>query len=174
MSNVLYSLQDVLHPRSVAILGASRAPHKWGHVAAKQLIDGGFPGDIYLINPTVPEILGRATYPSLRDVPDSVDLAVITTSYDHVAQAVDDCIAHRVKGIVIITAGFSETGPMGRTLEEQMVARCHAHGIRIIGSNCMGLYIRRSRPEAGARTRKPRHDRELRPERPPLLVVETL
>ncbi len=144
MSNVLYSLQDVLHPRSVAILGASRAPHKWGHVAAKQLIAGGFPGDIYLINPTVPEILGRATYPSLRDVPDPVDLAVIVTSYDHVAQAVDDCIAHRVKGIVIITAGFSETGPMGRTLEEQMVARCHAHGIRIIGSNCMGLYIRRS------------------------------
>ncbi len=145
MSNLLYSLQDVLHPRSVAILGASRAPHKWGHVAANQLITGGFPGDIYLINPTVPEILGRATYPSLRDVPDSVDLAVIATSYDHVARAVDDCIAHRVKGIVIITAGFGETGPMGRTLEEQMVARCHAHGIRIIGSNCMGLYIRRSR-----------------------------
>lgn len=144
MSTAPYTLQDVLHPRSVAILGASRAPQKWGNVAAKQLIVGGFPGDIYLINPSVPEILGQTTYASLRQVPGPVDLAIIATAFNHVAQAVDDCIVHGVKGIVIITAGFSETGPVGRELEQQMVARCHAHGIRIIGSNCMGIYVRRS------------------------------
>src|SRR5579875_731618 len=122
MSGILYSLQEVLHPRSVAIIGASRAPHKWGHVAARQLIAGGLPG--------------------------AVDLAVISTSFSQVRQAVDDCVAREVKGIVIITAGFSETGPEGRKLEQEMVARCREHGIRIIGSNCMGLYVRQSRLNA--------------------------
>ncbi len=148
MSSPLYTLEEVLQPRSVAILGASRAPHKWGHVAARQLIAGGFPGAIYLINPSVAQILGRATYPNLRDVPSPVDLAVIATAFQHVVAAVDDCIAHGVKGIVIITAGFSETGAAGRELEGQLVARCHEHGIRIIGSNCMGLYVLRSKLNA--------------------------
>jgi acyl-CoA synthetase (NDP forming) len=143
-----YTLDEVLQPRSVAILGASRTPQKWGHVAAKQLISGGFAGNIYLINPSVPEILGRETYPTLRDVPGDVDLAVIATAFPHVEKAVDDCIAHRVKGIVIITAGFSETGPQGLALERELVARCHEYGIRIIGTNCMGLYVHRSRLNA--------------------------
>ncbi len=144
MSGTTYTLEEVLHPRSVAIIGVSRSPHKWGNVAARQLIAGGFPGAIYLINPTIREVLGRATYANLRDVPGPVDLAVIATSFNHVAQAIDDCIAHGVKGIVLITAGFSETGTEGRVLEQQMVARCRDHGIRIIGSNCMGIYVRRS------------------------------
>lgn len=141
MSRTPYSLQEILHPRSVAIIGASRATHKWGHVASKQLIAGGFPGAIYLVTPSAPEILGRQTYPTLCDVPGHVDLAVISTAFNHVPQAVDDCIAHGVKGIVMITAGFSETGAEGRALEQQLVARCREHGIRIIGSNCMGIYV---------------------------------
>src|SRR5579885_415772 len=144
MSGTTYTLEEVLHPRSVAIIGVSRSPHKWGNVAARQLIAGGFPGAIYLINPTIREVLGRATYANLRDVPGPVDLAVIATSFQHVMRGVDDCIAHGVKGIVIITAGFSETGAEGRELERQLVARCREHGIRVIGSNCMGLYVRRS------------------------------
>lgn len=144
MSGALYPLEEVLHPRAVAILGASRAPHKWGHVAARQLIAGGFPGPVYLINPSIPEVLDRPTYPTLLDVPEQVDLAIIATAYQHVPQAIDDCIAHGVKGIVIITAGFSETGPDGRALEQELVTRCHQHGIRIIGSNCMGVYIKRA------------------------------
>ncbi|MGB8343912.1 MAG: CoA-binding protein [Ktedonobacteraceae bacterium] len=144
MSRTSYSLQEILHPRSVAIIGASRAAHKWGHVASKQLITGGFPGAIYLVTPSATEILGRQTYPTLRDVPGSVDLAVISTAFNHVPQAVDDCIAHGVKGIVMITAGFSETGAEGRALEQQLVARCREHGIRVIGSNCMGIYVRGS------------------------------
>src|SRR5579862_7387956 len=102
MSRAPYTLEEVLNPRSIAILGASRAHHKWGHVAARQLIAGGFPGDLYLVNPSIPEVLGRATYPTLLDVPTQVDLAIIATAYQHVPQAVDDCIAHGVKGIVII------------------------------------------------------------------------
>src|SRR5579859_8032821 len=141
MNSALYPLEEVFQPRSVAILGASRAPQKWGHVAAKQLINGGFTGEIYLINPGVAEILGRATYPTLRAVQAPVDLAVIATAFAHVPAAIEDCIAHDVKGIVIITAGFSETGAEGRALEQDLVARCHARGIRIIGSNCMGLYV---------------------------------
>ncbi|GER91523.1 hypothetical protein KDW_56850 [Dictyobacter vulcani] len=148
MSISPYPLEEVLQPRSVAILGASRAPQKWGHVAAKQLIGGGFAGDIYLINPSVSEILGRPTYPSLRDVPGPVDLAVIATAFPHVQKGVEDCIACGVKGIVIITAGFSETGPEGRVLEQELVARCREHGIRVIGSNCMGLYVHRSKLNA--------------------------
>src|SRR5437899_4805773 len=114
MSIAPHTLKEVLQPRSVAILGVSRSPQKWGHVAAKQLIAGGFPGDIYLVTPSVPELFGRRTYASLRDVPGEVDLAVIATSFEHVAQSIDDCIAHGVKGIVLITAGFSETGAAGR------------------------------------------------------------
>src|SRR6266487_2978526 len=148
MSSVPYPLEDVLCPRSVAILGASRAPHKWGHVAAKQLIAGGFPGNIYLINPSVTDVLGCATYASLRDVPTQVDMAIIATSFEHVPRSVEDCIAHGVKGIVIITAGFSETGSEGHKLEQELIARCHRHGIRVIGSNCMGIYVRRSRLNA--------------------------
>src|SRR5258708_1805208 len=142
MTNVsLYTLEDVLHPRSVAILGASRASHKWGNVAAKQLLAGGFPGEIYLINPSVPEVLSKPTYPSLRDVPGAVDLAIIATAFQHVESSVEDCLAKGVKGIVIITAGFSETGSEGRKREEALVARCREQGIRVIGSNCMGLYV---------------------------------
>jgi acetate---CoA ligase (ADP-forming) len=144
MSSTPYTLEEVLHPRSVAIIGVSRSPHKWGHVAARQLIAGGFPGPIYLINPTISEVLGRTTYASLREVPGPVDLAVIATSFKQVPQAVDDCISHGVKGLVIITAGFTETGPEGRVLEQQLVARCREHGIRIIGTNCMGIYVHRS------------------------------
>ncbi|GAC1642757.1 MAG: hypothetical protein NVS4B9_34960 [Ktedonobacteraceae bacterium] len=148
MSSTLYPLAEVLQPRSVAILGASRAPQKWGHVAAKQLMEGGFAGPVFLINPSVSEILGQPTYPTLRAVPEHVDLAVIATSFNHVSQSVEDCIAHGVKGIVIITAGFSETGPEGYALEQALVARCHEHGIRIIGTNCMGLYVHRSKLNA--------------------------
>ena len=148
MSQEPYTLEEILCPRSVAILGVSRSSYKWGHVAAKQLIEGGFPGDIYLINPTIPEVLGRATYNSLLDVPTKVDLAIVATSFNQVQQSVDDCIAHGVKGIVIITAGFTETGPEGRILEQMLKIRCREHGIRIIGSNCMGIYIRRSQLNA--------------------------
>ena len=148
MKRAPYTLEEVFNPRSVAILGASRAQHKWGNVAARQLIAGGFPGELYLVNPSVPEVLGRATYPTLREVPAHVDLAIIATAFQHVPQAVDDCIARGVKGIVIITAGFSETGPQGRALEQELVARCRAHGIRVIGSNCMGIYVRRARMNA--------------------------
>jgi acetate---CoA ligase (ADP-forming) len=148
MSITPYPLEEVLQPRSVAILGASRAPQKWGHVAAKQLMAGGFAGDVYLVNPSVSEILGQPTYPTLRAVPGPVDLAIITTAFNYVSQSVDDCIAHGVKGIVIVTAGFSETGPEGYVLERELVARCREHGIRIIGTNCMGLYVHRSKLNA--------------------------
>ena len=93
-------------------------------------------------------MLGRATYNSLLDVPTKVDLAIVATSFSQVQQSVEDCIAHGVKGIVIITAGFSETGPEGRILEQMLKIRCREHGIRIIGSNCMGIYIRRSQLNA--------------------------
>ncbi len=143
MSRPPFSLAEVLNPRAIAILGASRATHKWGHVSAKQLIAGGFPGEIYLVNPSVDEVLGRSTYPSMRQVPSQVDLAIIATAFQHVSQAVDDCIVHGVKGIVIITAGFSETGLQGRELEQSLIARCREYGIRVIGSNCMGIYVKR-------------------------------
>ena len=112
-SQRLYSLEEVFQPRSVAILGASRAPHKWGNVAAKQLIAGGFPGEIYLITPSAPEILGNVTYPTLRDVPGPVDLAIIATSYPHVAQSVEDCIACGVKGIVNYYGRLQRDGSRG-------------------------------------------------------------
>src|SRR5258708_12125789 len=102
MSSGPYSLDDVLQPRSVAILGASRAPHKWGHVAARQLIAGGFPGNIYLINPSVPDVLGRTTYPSLRDVPTPVDLAIIPTSFSQLPPSAEHSIPHAFQALATL------------------------------------------------------------------------
>src|SRR5256886_17435121 len=98
MRSAPYTLEEVLHPRSVAIVGVSRSPHKWGLVASRQLIAGEFPGNIYVINPSVSEVLGHTTYASLREVPGPAELAVIATSFNQVSQTIDDCIAHGVTG----------------------------------------------------------------------------
>ncbi len=132
-------LDALFRPRSVAIVGASRSPDKVGHILTKNMINSGFKGGIYPINPSTDEILGLKCYPKVDSVPDGIDLAVITLPSALVIQAATECGEKGVKVLVIISAGFKETGHEGALLEQQLVDVGRKYGMRIQGPNCLGL-----------------------------------
>jgi len=135
-----HPLDYFLNPASVAVIGASTVPHKAGGRRWRSLVEAGFPGPLYPIHPGAKEILGHRAYPSLHDVPDPVELAVVLVRTELVPAAIADCVALKVPAIVVITAGFGETGPEGRRLEEEMTRTVRAAGSRLIGPNCAGLF----------------------------------
>jgi acetyl coenzyme A synthetase (ADP forming)-like protein len=124
-------------PESVAIIGASKKPLKVGHELLKNIIDGNFPGKIYPINPAADEILGLKCYPSILDVKEPVDLAVVVVPAQAVPEAIKQCGEKGTKAVVVISAGFSEIG--NKTLEEEVVRIARQYGVRIIGPNCTGI-----------------------------------
>ena len=132
-------LQALFRPKSVAIIGASRTPGKVGHIVAKNTIESGFEGGIYPINPRAEEILGLKCYASILDVPEAVDLAVIAIPAKHVLQAAEECGRKRVKGLIVISAGFKEIGHEGAILEKKLVEIGSKYDMRIQGPNCLGL-----------------------------------
>jgi acyl-CoA synthetase (NDP forming) len=137
---VLTRIDALFHPRSIAIIGAPRGM-KAGAVFLIGLLDQGFPGPIYLVNPRASEINSIKTHPSIEDIPGPVDLAIILVPSAQALKAVRDCAAKGVKGAVLFTAGFKETGTReGQALEEEMVRAARAAGMRLIGPNGMGLY----------------------------------
>jgi len=125
--------------RSVAIFGSSSNPGKWGYVVLRNLINGGFSGQVYPINPDAEEILGKKVYRSLADVPQRPDLAVIVLPPPAVLAAVRECAQKGVKAAVIITAGFAELGGEGSALQEQIVRTAREHGMILVGPNCNGF-----------------------------------
>ncbi len=131
-------LDPFFNPRGVAIIGASRDPQKLGYGVVRNLTDYHYPGPIYPINPTAREILGRTCYPSIADVPDPVDLAVIVVAAPAVAAMVDQCGKRGIRHVVVVSGGFSETGPEGRVREEALLEVARQYGMRIIGPNCIG------------------------------------
>ena len=133
------SMAPLFAPRSVAVVGASQVPGKIGAAIFQNLVAAGFRGDLYPINPNAREIGGRPSFPRVSDVPGEVDLAVIAVPAARVEDALDDCIAKNVKGVVVITAGFGETGEEGRRRERALLEKVRAAGIRMVGPNCMGL-----------------------------------
>jgi len=133
------NLAPTFYPRNVAVIGASRTKGKIGHNVVENLLNGGFKGRIYPINPKADEILGLKAYRNIRDVPEDVDLAVIVIPAPLVPSAMEDCAAANVKGVVIISAGFSEIGEEGKKLEDEVVRIARRNGIRVIGPNCQGL-----------------------------------
>ena len=133
------SIRPLVEPRSVAVVGASRTTGSLGRRVLDALIASGFRGDIYPVNAHAEEIAGRRCFHSVRDLRAGVDLAVIAVPADAVLGVVDDAIANGVKSLLVITAGFAETGAAGRALQDQLVARVRAAGIRMVGPNCMGL-----------------------------------
>jgi len=133
-------IKALFEPRSVAVIGASRNPKKTGHIILKNIIDAGFKGRIYPINPKAGEILGLKAYPSIKDVPDDVDLAVFVIPAKFVPDAMEEAGEKGVKAAVIISGGFRELGtPEGRELEERLKAVARKHGIRFLGPNCQGV-----------------------------------
>jgi acetyl coenzyme A synthetase (ADP forming)-like protein len=129
----------LFEPRTVAVVGAGRRRGSIGSEIFHNLAAGGFTGRVIPINPHADAIDGVAAYPSLRDVTDDIDLVVIAVPAAEVSRVVDDCIATRVGAIVLISAGFGETGAGGRALEESLRDRVRAAGIRMVGPNCMGI-----------------------------------
>lgn len=132
-------LTRLLEPRAVAVVGASRDTGSIGRRVFDAILAAGFAGPLYAVNHHGGEIGGRAVYRQVRELPAGVDLAVIAVPRDAVPGVVDECIEAKVGALVVITAGFAETGPQGRDLQEQMLARVRAAGLRMVGPNCMGL-----------------------------------
>ncbi|TET73341.1 CoA-binding protein [Candidatus Bathyarchaeota archaeon] len=132
-------LDALFRPRSVAIIGASRTPGKVGHILTKNIIESGFPGDVYPINPNADEILGKNCYPSVSDVPDEIDLAVVSIPSAYVLRVAEECGEKGVKALIVISAGFKEIGHEGAILEERLVEIGAKYGMRIQGPNCLGI-----------------------------------
>lgn len=143
-----HPLDCFANPRSVAVVGASTVLHKTGGRRWRSIVEAGFAGPLYPIHPTATEILGRKAYRSLREVPGPVDLAVVLVRPDLVPGVIDDCAELGIPGVVVITAGFGETGEEGRRLERALVQRLRAAGGRMIGPNCAGLFSASGRVNA--------------------------
>ncbi len=135
-----HSLDPLFNPTSAAVIGASTVLHKTGGRRWRSMVESGFAGPLYPIHPTASEILGRKAYPSLRDVPGPVEMVVVLVRPDLVPGAVADCVAAGVRAIVVITAGFGETGAEGKRVEQDLVAVARASGARLVGPNCAGLF----------------------------------
>ena len=133
------SLDSLLSPRSVAVVGVSSRPDSLSGRLLANLAGRGFAGPIYPINPKADEIQSRQAYPSVGSVPGEIDLAVVMVPRDAVLAAVDDCIAKQVGGVVVITAGFREAGESGAGVERELVRRLRERGVRMVGPNCMGV-----------------------------------
>ena len=142
--NVIQQIDDLFHPRSVAIVGAPRGM-KSGAVFLIALLEQGFAGDIYPVNPQAETISGLKSYPSLSDIPGAVDLAIVLVPYQHSLAVIKECAAKGVKGAVLFTAGYNETGTEeGKALQEEILRVAQAAGMRLIGPNGMGLYSPKS------------------------------
>ncbi len=128
-------LDEMFNPKVVAVIGGTPKEGKVGNVLLKNLRD--FPGKVYAVNPKYNEVLGFKCYPSVKDIPDDVDLAVIAVPAKFVPDVLKDCGEKGVKNVVVITAGFKEAG--NYSLENELKEICERYGIRMVGPNCLGI-----------------------------------
>ena len=148
MPRAEHPLHRLFYPDSVAVIGASRNPHKFGHIQVSNLIKMGFGGRIYPVNPKADEILGLRCYPSILEVPGSVDVAVVSLPAPKVPAVVGECAEKGVKFVVIISSGFGEAGLEGARLQEAVLKAVEGTGTRIVGPNTTGIL----NPEVGFTT----------------------
>jgi len=132
-------LDAVLNPSSVAVIGASANPDKIGHKILKNIVEAGFSGAVYPVNPRGGEILGLEAYPSVLDAPGDVDTAVVVVPARFVQGVMEECVQKGVKGAIIISSGFKDIGPEGAELERQVLETAARGGIRVVGPNCQGV-----------------------------------
>jgi acetyl coenzyme A synthetase (ADP forming)-like protein len=133
------SFDKLLRPKSVAVIGASTDKTKVGNNVLENIIGGGFSGEIYPVNPRATEISGKKCYPSLAAIPGQVDCAVLVIKRDLVVPALRECGAKGVLAVIVITAGFAETGEEGRKLQGEIAQIARQHKITLLGPNCLGL-----------------------------------
>jgi|LDZT01.1.fsa_nt_gi acetyltransferase len=130
---------SILSPKSIAIVGVSQDSEKISSVILKNLINGGYNGKIYPVNPKYEELQGRKAYPDIISIPEDVDMVCIAIPYQFIEDVVDQCVEKKVKSVVIISAGFGEVGPEGAKLEERITTKLKRENIRLIGPNCLGF-----------------------------------
>ncbi len=132
-------LEYIFSPKSIAIIGASRSRRKVSWEVLDNLLVYGYQGRVYPINPAASSIHSIRAYPSVLDVPDEVDMAIVVVPASKVLPVVEECGEKGVKGLVVITAGFSEVGPAGAELERALHSLVKKYGMAMVGPNCMGV-----------------------------------
>jgi acyl-CoA synthetase (NDP forming) len=137
---ILEQLEPVFKPKTIAVIGASNNPRTWGNEMMLNPLSSGFRGAIYPVNPQAKKVLGLPAYPSVLKVPVNIDLAVIVVPAPIVPTVMKECVEKGVKGAVIISAGFAETGEAGAVLQEKVLNIARKGDIRIVGPNCMGIW----------------------------------
>jgi acyl-CoA synthetase (NDP forming) len=133
-------LEAFFKPKSVAVVGASREPRKFGHVILKNFAQSEFKGKAYPVNPKAENVLGLKTYSSVREIPAPLDLAIVAVPAPAVPSVVDDCLSKEVRACIIVSGGFKEVGGEGEKLELEIKNKIKGSKLRIIGPNCIGVY----------------------------------
>ncbi|HEV8375147.1 MAG TPA: CoA-binding protein, partial [Candidatus Polarisedimenticolia bacterium] len=133
------SLDAIFRPKSVAVVGASRRPGSIGSEILGKLLEGGFEGAVYPVNPHTSFLHSIKCYPSVRSIPDPIDLAIVVVPREKVMGVVEECRLKKVRGLVVITAGFREVGEEGARREAALRDKVRKAGMRMIGPNCMGV-----------------------------------
>lgn len=133
------SVHNVLHPSSIAVIGASTDPNKIGHALFAHLLSGNFAGCVYPVNAEHIAVRGVRAYRSVLDIPDDVDLAIVAVPAAGVDAVLDECLSKRVTALLVISAGFAESGDHGTTAQRWLVTEARKHGMRVIGPNALGV-----------------------------------
>ncbi|KXB00486.1 hypothetical protein AKJ48_01315 [candidate division MSBL1 archaeon SCGC-AAA261O19] len=133
------SLKKLFKPKSIAVIGASTNPEKIGHQILKNIIDGGYKGDIYPVHPKADEILDLECHSSVTDIKGKVEMAVIVVPAKIVPSIIEECGKKNVKAAIVISSGFSEVGDKGAKLEKELAETAEEAGVRILGPNCQGI-----------------------------------
>lgn len=137
---IVRQLDFIFKARSIAVIGASNTMHKWGYRMVNRPRKTGYRGTIYPVNSKEREVDGLRAYASVNDIPYDVDLAVFAIPAAAVPEAMAECVAKGIKGAVLITAGFAETGEKGKLLQDKVVSIAREGGIRLVGPNGMGIW----------------------------------
>jgi acetyltransferase len=140
VSSIIEQLEPIFKPESIAILGASDRPGKWGYVMVERPLNTGYDGTIYPVNPNKKYIFGLPSYRSVLDIPHQIDLAVIVAPAATTPKLMQECAAKHVKCAIVISAGFAEAGKQGKALEDRVLSIAREGRIRFVGPNCMGIW----------------------------------
>ncbi len=139
MHNEQHYLHTLFEPESIAIVGASETPNSIGVTLVRNMLDSGFKGKLFFVNPKHETVFGQKSYPSVDTIPQRLDVAVICTRAESVPEIIDTCGRAGCRNAIIISGGFAEAGPRGAALERAALANARRHGMRLIGPNCLGI-----------------------------------
>ncbi|HUT27428.1 MAG TPA: acetate--CoA ligase [Methanomassiliicoccales archaeon] len=132
-------MRELFEPTSVAVIGASQDDNKVGHIILRNIIESGFKGELHPVNPRYQKVLGLRCYPSVKEVPVNIEMAVIVVPAKFVLQVMEECGEKGVKAVIVISAGFKEVGLEGAQLEKRLGEISKKYGMRVLGPNCLGL-----------------------------------